>query len=192
MCAPRALGQADDVVEAISRMRKWDCFCLQEVAREGEEVHRRQRGGDLLNVAPCSEGAWSVGLVIHRDWLQFVVSFSYVRRCCWAVLRMNTCEGERKMIFGSAHLPHTSLPDEAYEEAILDLDGALSHGRRVVQFWGVDANTELHSGLDAQPATYWPPYSSTALIGDAGARGVSGPDLDISRHAGAEHPHGLE
>lgn len=65
---------------------------------------------------------------------------------------MKTCDGERTMVIGSAHLPHASLPDEAYEEAILDLDTAMHHGRRVAQFWGVDASTELHSGLDAEPA----------------------------------------
>lgn len=34
----KGLGQAEDLVAAISRLRRWDSSCLQEVAREGEEV----------------------------------------------------------------------------------------------------------------------------------------------------------
>lgn len=147
---------------AISRLRRWDFLCLQEVAREGAEVHRRLRGGHLLFAAPCSEGAWSGGIVVHADWLRFVLlpvrAPMLLGGLVFEDLRGGEEVGHRERA--------TSLPDQAYDEAIGDSGLATTHGRRVAQMWGVDAGAGLHTGLGAEPTIgrRIPPPRSSALF----------------------------
>lgn len=174
----KSLAQADDLVDAASRVRKWDFVCLQEVAREGDEVHRRLRGGHLLFVAPCCEGAWSVGVVVHREWLKFVVKFEHRRRCCWVSLKLNTREGAKRVVVGSVHLPHARFPDEAFIGRGAELGhrhGAPQEGRAVL------GRRREHGASPRVGCAARCRSSHFASKGDDtdGARGLVGPNMAL-------------
>lgn len=116
-------------------------------------------------IAPAEEGSWSVGIVVHSDLARCIVSFKYKRRVCWITLAFRMSEGTRKMLMGSAHLPHMGRSEKEFEENISVLDDAMgSAGKRVAQLWGIDANAEWHSRVEALPSVgnRIPPPTSTA------------------------------
>ena len=142
-------GAVSDLVIQLDCGNHWDAVLLQEGPFSEHGAYTIIQGGHALFLAPSGEWKRSVGILLHRRWLDACAALEFsVLDICVAALDLDCGDIHLRLI--TSLLPHSNFSDDVYDSILSILELAIVGGRRShrMNILGLDANAILGAQLE--------------------------------------------
>ena len=147
-------GAVNDVTKLLEEdNRSWDAIMLQEGPFSQHESYSIVDGGHALFLGSSGLGKRSVGILLHRKWIQREAKLRF-KSVGVRVASLDIELDKLRLRLTSAHLPHMEYSRDTYEAELLVLEGILESARRDhrMNVIGVDANAVIGARREGESA----------------------------------------
>ena len=150
----------DAVNDLVSQLADthFDALMIQEGPKAIVDTYKILAGGHALFLGNCGTSARSVGVLLHKRWLDKAAKTAFTSLGARVASLSVDCSTLRLSLI-TGHMPHAAYADEEYEAALMRIEEAVHDARRSrrTSIVGIDANGVLGTRV---------PTDSDRIIGE--------------------------